>query len=226
MHFRVGKCPHCKIQKMTHDLFGVGQGFNEDGQHFISASFQCRNCSKPHAAALAENNAREDALYLKDGSIEDSNIESLGWYVYETWPSSDDFKLSNAVPARIREIFSQAESNYFLDMHQEASALMYRKAIEAALLDLKISGRSLNEKIEALIAEKRLGQEVADWAHEVRLIGNEAAHQYEPPSKADVADLRGLTEILLRMLFVIPSLIKRRREAAAALRKDDKLVSG
>ena len=163
---------------------------------------------------------------LKGWSIEDSNIESLGWYVYETWPSSDDFKLSNAVPARIREIFSQAESNYFIDLNREAAAVMYRKAIEVALLELKIRGRTLNDKIAALIAEKRLGQEVADWAHEVRLIGNEAAHQSEPPSKADVADLRGSTEILLRMLYVIPSLIKRRRDAAAALRRDDKLVSG
>lgn len=199
---------------MTFDAIGIGRLYREDEQSFLSAAFQCRNCWKPHSAGLADNRRTLEPLNPNEELYTDSDIETLGWYVYETWPSSYSSSLSLDIPAPIRNIFDQAETNFYMDKHEEAAAIMYRKALETALRHLGATGYSLYNKIESLIALKNLGQDIISWAHQVRLIGNDAAHDSQPPSKADLTDLRGITKTLLDLLFVTPALIKRRREAA------------
>lgn len=52
------------------------------------------------------------------------------------------------------------------------------------------------------------------WAHEVRLGGNEAAHEDEPFSKEDAESLRNFIENFLTYAFTLPSAVKRRAPPA------------
>jgi hypothetical protein len=48
------------------------------------------------------------------------------------------------------------------------------------------------------------------WAHQVGLIGNEAAHETAEPSKKDIDAVASFTETLLKYLFTLPAEVRAR----------------
>jgi uncharacterized protein DUF4145 len=48
------------------------------------------------------------------------------------------------------------------------------------------------------------------WAHQVRLIGNDAAHEADEPSSDDIDAMAAFTETLLKYLFTLPAEVKAR----------------
>jgi Domain of unknown function (DUF4145) len=48
------------------------------------------------------------------------------------------------------------------------------------------------------------------WAHQVRLIGNDAAHEAAEPSSEDIDAMAAFAETLLKYLFTLPAEVKAR----------------
>jgi hypothetical protein len=89
---------------------------------------------------------------------------------------------------------------------------MYRKALDLGLrrIDSTRSG-VLGPRIKALATTGQLTAEIAEWSDHVRALGNEAAHDADQPTREEVADLRSFTEMVLRYLFTLPNMVRRRR---------------
>lgn len=95
--------------------------------------------------------------------------------------------------------------------------MMYRRAMETGLRIRypEVNG-SLFQRIEQLVASRELPAAMGEWAHEVRLGGNGAAHDEEGVTPEDVKAIRGFTDTLLRYIFTLPEEIRLRREARQA----------
>ncbi len=89
---------------------------------------------------------------------------------------------------------------------------MYRKALDVGLkkIDPTLTG-TLGAKLKALTTRGKLTADIADWADHVRELGNDAAHEETAIPRKDLEDLRGITEMVLRYLFTLPNMSKKRR---------------
>ena len=85
---------------------------------------------------------------------------------------------------------------------------MFRKALDAGLKNKfpEIKG-SLYERIRKAEKERGLTPDLAKWADQIRLGGNEAAHDEEPFSEQDAERLRTFTDLVLRYLFTLPGVL-------------------
>ena len=82
-----------------------------------------------------------------------------------------------ALPALISETYEQAKKCYEQNLF-EPSVIMSRKCLEGICLDLEAKGKNLSKKIEFLRDEDKIDKNLFDWANQLRLIGNDAAHDF------------------------------------------------
>lgn len=74
----------------------------------------------------------------------------------------------------------------------------------------------LNARINKLKADQTITAEMADWAHIVRLEGNESAHSDEETTKEEAQELIDFTETFLLYAFTLPEMVRIRRGSAGA----------
>jgi hypothetical protein len=105
------------------------------------------------------------------------------------------------------------------DENWDAAAVMTRSALQAALREKKAVGKNLRDEIDDLAEKGLLPPVMKDWAHKLRLLGNDSAHPEPGQDPIDPADARDATEFLdflLECLYTLPHRIdtyrKRRKE--------------
>ncbi|TPV98840.1 MAG: hypothetical protein USCAAHI_01712 [Beijerinckiaceae bacterium] len=88
---------------------------------------------------------------------------------------------------------------------------MYRKALDIGLkkLDPSLSGM-LGPRIKNL-PHGKLTADIALWSDNVRGVGNDAAHEETPITRDELIALRNFSEMVLRYLFTLPAMVKKRR---------------
>jgi Domain of unknown function (DUF4145) len=135
-----------------------------------------------------------------------------GWEVREFWPAVPGPLIPENLPPDVERIYLQAERNFPTVDNEEAAGTMYRKALDVGLkkIDPAATGM-LKAKIKKLAAEGKLTADIAEWSDHVRDLGNEAAHEEEPPTRAELADLRSFTEMVMRYLFTLPAMVLARK---------------
>jgi hypothetical protein len=82
---------------------------------------------------------------------------------------------ADGIPEPVSRAYQQA-LRCFSTSSYEASALMCRRSLEALCKSFTASGKSLQAKLDALYAMEVIDKRLTQWAHGVRAIGNEAAH--------------------------------------------------
>jgi hypothetical protein len=92
---------------------------------------------------------------------------------------------------------------------------MARRTLEAICAEQGISERTLSQSVAALVASGKLVPSLADWAKEVRLVGNKGAHfdPLEDVATEDVTQLLSFLVELLKFTYELPAELKRRRES-------------
>lgn len=80
-----------------------------------------------------------------------------------------------------------------------------RALVEAVCKEVDAGGSNLEERIDALVPD-HLTKQNAEVLHGTRLLGNEAAHEVRPPSKADLEAALEVAQNLLSNVYVIPKL--------------------
>lgn len=95
----------------------------------------------------------------------------------------------------------------------ESTSVTARSALQAALRDKGAKGRTFH-----LVAKGELPPLMNDWATEVRVLGNEAAHpqpDQEPTDPDDARDVVKFLDFLLEYLYNLPERIREFRERKA-----------
>jgi HEPN domain-containing protein len=98
------------------------------------------------------------------------------------------------------------------DGDYEAACLMARKALELAANQTGGQGGTLAAKIKDLASRGAIAPALAEWAREIKNIGNEAAHEDEPVTQKDTEQTIYFAEMLFTYLFTLPAMIAGRRK--------------
>lgn len=190
------RCPHCNVAKPHLKLH---YGFENDNDRQTGkrrwGNYQCSICGGVTlAVASAVGHDRSGLAY--------GDIEQL-------WPSSQT--VHESIPERARLFLEQAIAS----IHAPAGAVMLTgSSVDAMLKEKGLKEGNLFGRIK-LAAEKQLiTEEMAAWAHEIRLDANDQRHSDEAaalPNEADAQKAIDFATALAQFLFVLPARVARGR---------------
>jgi len=106
------------------------------------------------------------------------------------------------VPNLIAKVYRQTLSAYGEKAHVLAS-IGLRATIEAVCNHLKISGATLEKRIDQLFKGGYVSNEDKKRLHAIRFLGNDAAHEVKEPSEADLRVALEIVEHLLNSVFIL-----------------------
>lgn len=156
------------------------------GDHYSVAL--CRRCNGPFLV--------REALFGVPGEFETVTDEAV------LYPVAPGPKL-DGLPDSIARSIEQAHRSYSASSY-DACAVMCRRALEALCKTVSANGRDLARRLADLKESGRIDARLLKWAHGVRLVGNEAAHDVETAvSGEDARDILEFTEALLMYVFTL-----------------------
>jgi hypothetical protein len=149
-----------------------------------------------------------------EGAFLDRGIHS---YYVLPWPISKKPTPSENLSPEMARFWTQAHVSLRSEAWDAAST-MARSALQLALREHGANGRRLVDQIEDLAARGLLPPTVKEWATEVRLLGNDAAHPepgQEPPEPSDVQQAVDFLDFLLYYLYDLPAKVAKYRARRA-----------
>jgi hypothetical protein len=168
-------------------------------QYFVCL---CRRCEQPFLLRRS--------LYGIPGEFETIAEETV------LYPSESKLH-PEALPENVKSAYDQAARSLHASLF-EPCVLMSRKCLEAVCKILNAKGSNLSKRLTKLQEAGHIDSRLLNWAHQVRLIGNEAAHDIDTlVTKEDARDVFDFTEAILIYVFSLTkrfeSLQARRSEA-------------
>ena len=127
--------------------------------------------------------------------------------ILEIYPSIPT--ISESIPERPREYLRQAQSS----LHTPAGAIMLSaSAVDAMLKEKGYVDDSLHDRIDKAAKDHLITDEMAKWAHQVRLDANEQRHADKNvglPTNEDAKLTFDFAMAFAEYLFVLPSKVTR-----------------
>jgi hypothetical protein len=175
-------CKHCRA---TVDAIEHGSFQAYDPEMGVPEKFtlgECPRCSSPF---LLSQNDWGDGKWDAPGRL---------------YPVRDDF-VGVAVPKPIRNAFAEA-SRCLGAKAFTACAIMCRKALEGVCHDHGTAGRTLVDRLSDLKNKGIIEGRLYEWSDELRLVGNEAAHDVKVEvSTQDAVDALAFTRAVLEYVY-------------------------
>ena len=208
MAFIVAPCPTCRADSMTFHAHSL----TASKGMYVMTSF-CPSCHGPFVAWLNHRGSgpsSPDTLRAQNQPL-DSLLALI-----KTLPVPQATTAPDNLPQGIERVFLQAEENR-KRQHFDAAGMAYRRSLELAVqaLDPNAKG-TLAKRIDDLAANGKLTGEVRTWAHSIRTLGNEAAHDEAEPSAEDIEDLSEFARVVLEYLYTLPERVKKHTRPAAS----------
>ncbi len=133
------------------------------------------------------------------------------------FPSPPSFSAPAHTPDNVVRFVKQAKAS--LPENCDAAGAMFRKALETALKDKlpEIDDKiPLRVRIKRAAAQQVLTQDLADWADQIALDGNSAAHDVEPFPREEAERLDAFTDLVLQYIYTLPGMLKEAQEKTKA----------
>ena len=223
MALLVYDCPFCGTEKMSsvitsfdavpYDLIAPS-----NLRPFAIAHTVCGNCWNPVGAKLTRKDSQNASL---QAHFNQKLTQAMG-APYSVGPLGFEIEIVRTPPPvadipphlseTVAKAFRSAERNMSLPDGEDASATMYRRAIDVAIREKfpKLPGM-LAKRIEAITKQGLLPQQMKDWADHIRWIGNDGAHDPEGVNREELVVLRGFTDAFLRYFISLPFEVALRR---------------
>ena len=195
-------CWHCGVLSAMELVFPPRPTKNGD---YWFAFMTCENCGWPSLCRL--ESSKVSALST-DSFSADEEHRPHKWY-----PLKPVGKEYEDVPKDIASVASEAYSCFSINANR-AAVLMARTAIEATAKDKQITDGSLYNKIDAMAKKNIITDQLAEEAHEIRLLGNDMAHGdlAEPVTEEDASDILGFLDSVMDYVYQQPMALQKRRE--------------
>lgn len=202
------QCPHCLVENIALDIVAQSWGGPPNYLHL-----GCSGCGMPSAVEMVDETGRGRLASVEEFP---ASIQRFGWRVARLWPAVPTPNIPDHLPPEVARAFQQAETAFPQKRMEEPAAGSYGRALDIGTRALapKFEG-TLFGRIKHLAAEGLITRDLAEWAHEVRLVRNDALHTPEGVTRAELTDVRGLTDMILRYMFTLPGMIRARRAEAA-----------
>ncbi len=126
---------------------------------------------------------------------------------------------TDGVPASVARAYSTAADAFVRGLY-EPCVIMCRKCLEALCRELRATKGNLKERLVALRDAGQIDQKLLAWADELRLIGNDAAHDLDVViEQADARDSLHFVEAILMYVFSLSRRFEELKNRRAATRK-------
>ena len=189
-------CSQCqtKVAAVVEGQYGEN---DESGNEWACLLLRCPTCKGPF---LARQTFSAEG-YTPDG-------EAYGhWRISLLYPSVP-YELGPPVPKNISSAYREARLCFLAGAHT-ACALMCRKAIECLCAEFSANGSNLKAQLKHLLDQKKLDERLYTWADQLRLVGNEAAHDTSfSAAKDEATDIMDFTRALMEYVFVFEERFK------------------
>ena len=118
------------------------------------------------------------------------------------YPSSRRISM-DGVPATVVRAYSNAARSFSVGLY-EPCVIMSRKCIEAVCEELGTTKGNLKERLSILGENGKIDQNILAWANQLRLIGNDAAHDLKIViEQIDARDALDFVEAILMYVFTL-----------------------
>lgn len=180
------RCPHCNVD--TPSLAFCNQLETTNFENTIRRMWRFYKCNRCGGVITAA---------------------ARGWdqEIIETYPAGID--TDAAIPERARTYLNQAINS----LSSPAGAVMLAASSVDAMLKAKdLKDGSLYSRIDKAAAEHLITNDMAKWAHEVRLDANDQRHADDGtamPSEADAKRAVDFAIALAQFIFVLPARVNR-----------------
>jgi len=212
-----GLCPRC--QKQSSFEISAPQPVTFDPEsHLVERDGTANRIHLDQVSVLYCRNCGQGIVVVEQRCIADKPWREkaagggvITWRGIHWWPAADAH-VSADVPTEIAEAFKEAAGALHADCPR-ASAVMARRTLEAITVDKGQMTGDLADRLRNLAARGILLPTLADWAKEVRLVGNLGAH-FDPiksVSKNDALQLVSFVRELLKYLYELPAELARRK---------------
>jgi hypothetical protein len=184
------RCPHCGVNKpRIIKLTGFDSKDFKQQNWRIWNCYQCTTC----------------------GGVVLTVARDHSGDIVQMWPAQRS--VSDSVPDRARQYLTQALGS----LHAPAGALMLTaSSLDAMLKEKGYATGSLYTRIDEAASKHLITEEMAAWAHEIRLDANDQRHSdYSAalPTQDDANKAIEFAQALAEFLFVLPARVARGRSA-------------
>lgn len=204
--YGITRCPHCGVAKPLMTLTGpitfhrssTDLYQNKDYYYFTT---KCSHCDNLTLFYGSEQKADRSRGYTPD-SLQ----------VEVSYPALD--RASEELPDKALKFFQQAlESRHAPD----GALMLAASAIDAMLKDRGYKEGTLYNRIRVATDDAVLTEEMAQWAHTIRLSANEPRHaddNYDGATPDDAEQIIAFTRALGEYLYVLPARVARWKKKA------------
>ena len=104
----------------------------------------------------------------------------------------------------------------------DAAGAMFRKALDVGLKHKfsELSG-TLFERIQQAKENGGLTDDLAEWAHEIRMEGNAAVHDEDEYTEGQAKPLEAFTDMVFQYLFTLPAMVKKKKEDSSTKKREE-----
>jgi hypothetical protein len=180
----------------------------------VYAFVTCPTCHLPAALVLSPGKEAKTTTgwFLTSQAHGDfDTCQQSGWNVITSFPAFEEKAAPLHTPSDIARLYKQAASAA-ARQELEAAGFLYGKVLESSIkqLDQNITG-PLAKRIEMLSQKGILSEDLTNWAHEIRIIRNDAVHELTQPSPEDVAAIAEFAEAFLLVVYTMREKFKARQ---------------
>ncbi len=191
-HLILKRCPHCRVDNPNITIVNRCVTRSYDGQNRRFWGFY--NCNRCGGVVTAM-----------------SPYDETG-YVEEIYPS--EIQVHDSIPEKARAFLNQAVDS----LHAPSGAIMLAaSSIDAMLKEKGYKTGKLYSRINNAAKDHLITEEMAKWAHEVRLDANDERHaddEAELPTTREAKKTVDFALALAEFLFILPSRVERGIESA------------
>lgn len=195
-------CPYCGTTKVA---FRGDKPIPCDaqGSEYIIL-LQCRCCRN---GVVAKYRGSGIMNWISTGGLSDPPP------LLESWPKMETVSAPKYLPDNIRSFYTQGIDS-LRRQNYDAAGTMFRKSLDVTLKRLYPEGKgTLQKRIDALPHDLGITPAMKEWAHEIRDLGNDAAHEDEPFTESEARALQAFIEMFLTYAFTLPGMLKERKSA-------------
>jgi hypothetical protein len=197
------------------------KGYDQRDEHVVYAFVVCPTCHFPAVLLLAPgpDTRAANIWFGTPASLQEIDAcEVSGWEPLTSFPKYEEKNAPLHTPPEIARLYKQAASAN-ARQEFEAAGFLYGKVLENSIkqLDSDISG-TLAKRIDTLAEKGILSPDVKNWAHEIRIIRNDAVHDVEQMTPGDVKAIAEFTEAFLMVVYTMHEKYKARQSKRTAQR--------
>ena len=181
----LNRCPHCNMDKPT--LAFLSQQQTIDFSLKINRFWRFYRCNRC-------------------GGVVTAAAEAPDAEVTELYPSGVD--VDGAIPDRAREYLNQAINSL---SSPSGAVMLAASAVDAMLKAKNLKDGSLYSRIDKAAKDHLITNDMASWAHKVRLDANDERHSDEDTVMPDASDAKRCVDFALALaqfMFVLPAKVQ------------------